>query len=351
MIKAKPFFSIIIPTYKRPKLLKAAIKIFLAQTFTDLEIVVIDDCSPDNTRGVVSAIKDKRIRYIRNPKNLGQEPNFKKAFGLGRGKYLFITGDDDYVLYPDTLEKVHNLIIKKNYGFVKLNLIEKKFIGKGLRKSIIHCEQDIVIAKGSSPEKIIDFFRTVAVGHMSGLIFKNESWVSAKLFSLQETPWVRILYELTHKYGAIYLSKYYMIITWSQLAILHLYDVIPTKPLMMEEYVNYIYTIMPRQKRDVYKWNYYKVFALLQPVIKLYSNNRNLIEYDKRLFVLEPRLKKTPLLWCMLFVSLLTPNYIWRFVRVVQHKNKNFLHELPNLQTVIDRYSYLEKTYLMNNSE
>lgn len=341
-----PFFSIIIPTYNNAKSVKAAIQIFLDQTYTDFEIIVIDDCSPDNTKEVINSLKDKRVKYIRNNKNLGQEGNFKKSFSLGMGKYLFISGDDDYLLWPDTLEKVHEVILEKGYGFVRLNLIEKKFIGEGLRKSIITYEKNKIISKSLPAEEVIEFFRTIAVGHMAGLIFKNEKNIGGKLFNLQETPWIKILYDATKKYGAIYLANQYMVITWSQRAIFSHYKVTKNKSIMIDDYTNYVFNLIPNEKRDEYKFRYYSVFALLQPAIKLYSDNRTLLEFDKILFLREPRLKKNILLWILLPLSLLLPKSFWNMIRTIQHQNKNTLPALKNVTQIQKRFAYLDSYYL-----
>jgi glycosyltransferase involved in cell wall biosynthesis len=341
----KPFFSIIIPTYKRSAFLKAEIDIFLQQTFTDFEIVVVDDCSPDDTKEIVSSIQDKRVRYIRNSRNLGQEGNFKRAFSLGAGKYIFISGNDDFILWPDTLEKVHQILITHKYGFVRLNLIEKKFIGKGLRKSIINYEQDIIIPKHSEAKDILDFFRKVAVGHMAGLIFINSPRLGAKIFHLQETPWIKILFEATYNFGAAFLSREYMIITWSQMSIFTHYKVSPGKPIFMEEYLKYILGLLPQTERSLYKLNYFKIFAILQPAIKLYSGNSNLVKFNKRLFTLEPRLQHNFLLWIFFFLTILTPTFVLKFIRIVQHRHRDTFDRLPNCSDISTRFLLLNKKY------
>lgn len=66
----KPFFSVVIPTYNRSSTLKCAIESVFLQNFDDLEIIVVDDASPDDTQRVVKSFKDKRIRYFKNKKNL-----------------------------------------------------------------------------------------------------------------------------------------------------------------------------------------------------------------------------------------------------------------------------------------
>jgi len=63
--------SVVLPTYNRTDLLPRAIRSVLSQTFTDFELIVVDDGSTDDTRGVVAARCDPRIRYIRHDRNLG----------------------------------------------------------------------------------------------------------------------------------------------------------------------------------------------------------------------------------------------------------------------------------------
>ena len=60
-----PKVSFIMPAYKA-RFLKEAIASIIAQTFVDWELVVVDDCSPDNLEQIVSKFKDGRIRYFRN---------------------------------------------------------------------------------------------------------------------------------------------------------------------------------------------------------------------------------------------------------------------------------------------
>jgi glycosyltransferase involved in cell wall biosynthesis len=60
-----PLVSVILPTYNRASLLGRAIRSVLAQTYTNLELIVVDDCSPDATRDVVRSFDDPRLRYLR----------------------------------------------------------------------------------------------------------------------------------------------------------------------------------------------------------------------------------------------------------------------------------------------
>jgi glycosyltransferase involved in cell wall biosynthesis len=104
-----PIVSVLITTYNRSKLLKRAINSVLGQTFKDYEIVIVDDCSMDDTREVVEAFHDPRIRYFRNEINVGSKegdrPILRRLiYELMRGKYFVYLCDDDYWLLPNLLE-------------------------------------------------------------------------------------------------------------------------------------------------------------------------------------------------------------------------------------------------------
>lgn len=105
-----PIVSILITTFNRSRLLRRAIESVLMQTFSDLEIVVIDDCSPDDTPAVMASITDHRIRYFRNEANVGSihgDRAHVRRFlrELMRGKYFAYLCDDDYWLPPTLLER------------------------------------------------------------------------------------------------------------------------------------------------------------------------------------------------------------------------------------------------------
>ncbi len=99
-----PKLSVIVPTYKGARFIGETLASILGQTFSDLEVLVIDDASPDNTVDVVSAIKDSRIRLIRNESNLGVAHTRNKAAALARGQYI-TPHDQDDLSEPTRFEK------------------------------------------------------------------------------------------------------------------------------------------------------------------------------------------------------------------------------------------------------
>ena len=100
--KADITISTVIPTYKRPELLKRAILSVLNQSYPHLKVCVYDNASGDDTESVVNELmeKDNRVNYYKHDKNIGSYKNFN--FGLSRvGTQYFSLLSDDDILEPD----------------------------------------------------------------------------------------------------------------------------------------------------------------------------------------------------------------------------------------------------------
>lgn len=100
----EPLVSVIIPTYQRSALMRRAIESVRRQTHRNLEILVIDDASADNTEDVVRGIIDVRIQYIRHPKNKGVSAARNTGIRAAGGDYVAFLDDDDE-WREDKLEK------------------------------------------------------------------------------------------------------------------------------------------------------------------------------------------------------------------------------------------------------
>jgi glycosyltransferase involved in cell wall biosynthesis len=99
----QPLVSVITVTYNSERFIRDAIESILCQSYENLELVVCDDASRDNTWNIIQEYKDNRIRACRNETNIGEYPNRNKAIGMASGEYLiFIDGDD--MMYPHGLE-------------------------------------------------------------------------------------------------------------------------------------------------------------------------------------------------------------------------------------------------------
>lgn len=100
-----PKVSFVVPCYKLAHYLGECVESILSQTFTDFEILIMDDCSPDNTGEVAASFHDPRIRYIRNEPNLGHLRNYNKGIDLSRGEYVWLISADDKLVRQDALAR------------------------------------------------------------------------------------------------------------------------------------------------------------------------------------------------------------------------------------------------------
>jgi glycosyltransferase involved in cell wall biosynthesis len=105
----KPFFSIVIPTYNRAGKLKFTLDSVIAQTFTDFEVLVMDDGSTDNTETVVEAFHDPRIRYEWAPNSGGPATPRNRGIDAARADWVCFLDADD-LWYPDKLKKVAEVV-------------------------------------------------------------------------------------------------------------------------------------------------------------------------------------------------------------------------------------------------
>jgi len=99
-MKIDSLVSVILPVYK-------AIESVLKQTFTNFELIVLDDGSTDNSLHIIEFFNDHRIHIIKNPSNLGLIKTLNKGLSIAKGKYL-ARMDADEICLPTKLEKQVN---------------------------------------------------------------------------------------------------------------------------------------------------------------------------------------------------------------------------------------------------
>lgn len=115
--------SIIIPTYNREKLIKKSVESIINQTYKNIEIIIVDDASTDNTKEVIGKINDKRIKYYKLKKNKGA--CYARNYGIKKatGNYISFQDSDD-IYKKDKLEKQINNLVKNNsdLDFCKISI-------------------------------------------------------------------------------------------------------------------------------------------------------------------------------------------------------------------------------------
>jgi glycosyltransferase involved in cell wall biosynthesis len=95
-----PRVTIAIPVYNKGRFLAETIASAVAQTYTDVELLILDNCSTDDSWAIIESFTDPRIRKIRWPENIGRTANFNCAFELAEGEFVKILDADD-LLKPE----------------------------------------------------------------------------------------------------------------------------------------------------------------------------------------------------------------------------------------------------------
>lgn len=93
--KTYPLVSVIMPTYNGAKTIKRAIESALNQTYPNIEVVVVNDASKDNTAEVLNEIKDKRLKIFSHKINMERSASRNDAMRFSKGEYLAFLDDDD----------------------------------------------------------------------------------------------------------------------------------------------------------------------------------------------------------------------------------------------------------------
>jgi len=106
----KPTVSFVVPCYGLGHLLTECVNSILSQTYTDFEILIMDDCSPDNTPEVARSFADSRVIYVRNQPNLGHLRNYNKGICMARGKYIWLISADDRLRRDYVLDRYVRLL-------------------------------------------------------------------------------------------------------------------------------------------------------------------------------------------------------------------------------------------------
>lgn len=233
-MEAIPAISVIIPMYNAEKYVGECLECFLNQTFQNFEVIVVDDCSTDNSRAVVESYREKfggRLNIYSNEKNSGAGVTRNIGLLFSRGKYIYFMDADDLILL-NSLEKMYTTAEKFNAeivnmrGFYMMREDAQELYPVQL-KSVVSDEEEFLIDDDLAwrTEKMIDgnFYDTVSLR-----LFLRDFLIDKRIFFPEN---VKRCEDVVWKYGSLLLAK----------RIVHL------------PFVNYFYRMAPnsltRQKR------------------------------------------------------------------------------------------------------
>jgi glycosyltransferase involved in cell wall biosynthesis len=119
----KPLVSICVPVFNSEHFIHETILSAINQSYENIEVIITDNNSTDNTWSIINSFNDKRIIKVKNDINYGMNENYRQAFSLAKGEYItFLCGDD--VLNKSAIHKQVNLLEKTpdaafSYGFIE----------------------------------------------------------------------------------------------------------------------------------------------------------------------------------------------------------------------------------------
>lgn len=166
--------SILIPAYNCENYISECIESIINQTFTDFEIIIVDDCSTDNTFNIIKkyALKDKRIKYLTNSTNLGVGVCRKKAFQESVGDFILNVDADDYLIGTNLLENVMNEFVNDD-----IDIVTFPFISEDKRRRYSNMQYRIITTNKENLVKI-DSFATIWNKVIKRKLYDNENMFS-----------------------------------------------------------------------------------------------------------------------------------------------------------------------------
>jgi glycosyltransferase involved in cell wall biosynthesis len=139
--------SFIVPCYKLAHLLGECVQSILGQTYENFEILIMDDCSPDNTPSVAGSFRDDRVIHVRNKINLGHLANYNHGISLAKGKYVWLISADDRLHSREVLERYVDLMETNpsvGYTFCPAMRLENGEVKELLEYSVFGSEDRVI---------------------------------------------------------------------------------------------------------------------------------------------------------------------------------------------------------------
>jgi glycosyltransferase involved in cell wall biosynthesis len=168
--RGRPFLTVAIPHYKYPACLEIVLHSLFEQTFEDFEILVSDDCSPDDSNEVIPELlkeSGRRFSYYTRTANLGYDGNVRFCLRAARGRYVFLLGNDDALAGPNILESVAGRLVELGLPEVAFTNFEDWKTGQVVRKALASS------ILGSGPATAIRHFRSFSF--VSGSIYDQSA--------------------------------------------------------------------------------------------------------------------------------------------------------------------------------
>ena len=170
-----PLFSIVVPVYNAGKYLNIALKSILKQTYTSFELILVNDCSTDDSLSICKdyASRDDRIVVLDNAINSGAAQARNNGIAVATGKYLCFVDADDFI-EPDYLERFAKVLEVQEYDYLKCGVVEEYYDDFQLVYAKTCClENAVFFGKQAILEQAIDMELQPLFGYLYNSVYKT----------------------------------------------------------------------------------------------------------------------------------------------------------------------------------
>lgn len=198
-----PLFSIVIPAYNYGRFLAATLESVRAQDRADIQVLLVDDASTDNTAEIAQGNADL-VEYVRNEQNLGAGGAWRKGISLARGKYLIKLDADDQFL-PGHLDAIEQGFQSNPAAAMVVSSVMLMNEASGAMREELICDEDTALTANEFRDRLLDnfFFRMPGCALRMECL-KSHDGPDAGLFQIHD--WEYFL-RVTRGHPAVQLSQ------------------------------------------------------------------------------------------------------------------------------------------------
>lgn len=321
MKQKNPFLTISIPSLNRIESLKLVIKSILNQTFSNYEILIIDEHSDEDIKGYINSLRNPKIRFIENKKREGFKYTYIKCLLEAKGKYVLTLGNDDMLCEENTLKHVYEkLSDRNNVGLAKLSLV---YYFKMLDKPCFSPKQeghDIYLKKTD----YIKFFNAIedySLTHIAGTIYLRELIKKNDVLDNDLIPFLKIITECAFQRGFLFIAKEYVAVAMSTSFLPLFFE----KEINKESwfYVNYKIYEQYVSESEARKLVIQKMKDRFPFFVshKSYMGSRALIFLVKEHMTFDKSFKYDLKMWAYFLAALIFPRKLFLILRNLRYKN------------------------------
>lgn len=334
--RKRPDFTIMIPTYNRSSFLKMAMESVLQQKGVSFELLVSDNCSPDDTKEVVKGFRDKRVRYIRNKKNLGYKDNAISCFARASGKYLFMLSDDDFILDENTLSDILKVMRKYKVAVARIPSIAYDQSTKSPYRTTILSDKEVVL-KPKKDKNLILKSMDFDLGFFSGIVFDQSLIDKSRISQHMGYIYFPFAYDAILKHGMVFIPNHFIVAHLSLRFWKMYFDIEKFGSFYLEDLLPIVKEFTSQRELELYKKKYLRRNIVVLPSYKYFTSYKNYIKILQRYIAIDKTLLLNSRFYLYALAGFL-PNFILKAVRdLIVYSSLN------KVRTTLLKYDYSQK--------